>query len=123
MEAAIVGGSILIGSFIIYKGIGKMADMMLYGIVRHALVSNFSRFGRLDNTNIAVIDDTRAYFVREGALWVANFQNDDLVMESARPIDLVGVDIELLKEAMIAVDVLSGNIEEDEEDDEHGEHV
>jgi len=102
----IIGGSIITASLILRRGISKLTEDITYAINRNSLISNFSRFGQLDDTSVAVIDD-HAYFVQNGTLWIADFVDDDLLMETARPIDLMSLDKPLLKEAMMAVDVLT----------------
>ena len=84
---------------------------MFEAVLRSGFVANFSRFGDYSEFQIAVIDDKRGYFVRDGALWMVDVvaEGDDgynLVKESARPVDLMKVDSSLLKEVMAAVDTL-----------------
>lgn len=106
---------------IVYDGIKAHAAVTFEGMIRSALVSNFSRFGDFDDYRIVVIDDIHGYFVRDGALWTVEVENEELVKSTARPMDLITVDSELLKEAMAAVDALHGDYSdldvEDEDED------
>lgn len=114
ISSFIVGGSIVGASAIVARQIKKLEEALFYSISKAGLVSNFARFGQLDDTSIAVIEE-HAFFVQNGTLWIADFKNDDLIMPSARPIDLVNTDGTLLKEAMMAVDVLTDINNEDDE--------
>lgn len=117
-SSVIVGGSILGAAVLVRQSINRQTLNLSYVIAKGSLIANFARFGQLDETSIAVIDE-HAYFVQNGTLWIADFKNDDLLMPTARPIDLVNTDGPLLKEAMMAVDVLadinSGDADEDDE--------
>jgi hypothetical protein len=121
IAAGIIAGSVIGSSFAISRRLKKIEDGLFYAIIKHALVSNFSRFSQLDEASIAVIDQ-HAYYVQNGTLWIADYLDDDMVMQSARPVDLVEADSLLLREAMMAVDVLnnvvSGKMEDEEEEEE-----
>lgn len=114
MEIALVAAlciSILLAAQRIYSGLRGHATVMFEAVLRSGFVANFSRFGDYSEFQIAVIDDKRGYFVRDGALWMVDVvaEGDDgynLVKESARPVDLMKVDSSLLKEVMAAVDTL-----------------
>lgn len=122
--ASIIGGSIILSSLLVNRRLKMINEGLFFAIIKHAFVSNFSRFSQLDNTSIAVIDQ-HAYYVQNGTLWIADFLNDDMVMASARPVDLVNADNLLLREAMIAVDVLNDTMRDQmelvEDDDEEEE--
>jgi hypothetical protein len=116
VKPLIIGGTIAIGTAVLARRLHSLESALFYAITKHGLVSNFSRFSQLDETSIAVIEE-HAFFVQNGTLWIADFKNEDLIMPSARPMDLVNADGALLKEAMMAVDVLTdvNNIDEDDE--------
>jgi hypothetical protein len=116
MASLIVGGSIIGASAIVGWRIKRTEEALFYAISKAGLVSNFARFGQLDDTSIAVIEE-HAFFVQNGTLWIADFKDDDLIMPSARPIDLVNTDGSLLREAMMAVDVLTDVAHLDEDDE------
>ena len=115
IKPLVIGGTIAIGTAVLARRLQSLEDALFYAITKHGLVSNFSRFGQLDDTSIAVIEE-HAFFVQNGTLWIADFKNEDLIMPSARPIDLVNTDGTLLKEAMMAVDVLTEIASEEEEE-------
>jgi len=123
IAACIVGGSVILSSLFVGRRLKMINEGLFYAIIKHGLISNFSRFTQLDNTSVAVIDQ-HAYYVQNGTLWIADFINDDMVMQSARPLDLVNADNLLLREAMMAVDVLNDiahDHDHDEDDDEDDE--
>ena len=104
----------------IYSGLQGHAGVMYEAMIRSALVSNFSRFGNLDEYKIVVIEDSRGYFVRDNALWTCDIVDDEIVNSSTRPVDLIKIDADKLKEVMAAVDTLNTEvhdlIEEEDED-------
>jgi hypothetical protein len=110
--------AILFAARTVYNGLRAHAAVMFEGMIRSAFVANFSRFGDFDDYRIAVIDDKRGYFVRDNALWMVEVEDEELVKSTARPIDLMTVDAELLKEAMAAVDTLHSDFKDMTEDDE-----
>ena len=89
-----------------YRGLHLVAYTIQEASLRSAFVSNFSRFGDWDNYRIAVINEKHGWFVRDGALWLCEMDEEVPVKYSARPVDLVTVDSDMLKEAMAAVDAL-----------------
>ena len=116
LASCIVAGSIVGSSIFIGRKIRQMNEAMFFALLKGSLISNFSRFSQLDETSIAVIDQ-HAYYVQNGTLWIADFFDNDMVMQSARPIDLVNADNLLLREAMMAVDVLNNVVNSQNEED------
>jgi hypothetical protein len=101
-----------------YRGAHLIAYTIQESALRTAFVSNFSRFGDWENYRIAVINGKHGWFVRDGALWLCDMDDEEPVKYSARPVDLVTVDSDMLKEAMAAVDVLHGDFNDLVDDEE-----
>lgn len=117
--ASIIGVSVIIGARHVYRGLQGHAGALYEGMIRSALVSNFSRFGTFDPNKIVVMDDTRGYFIRDDALWVCEIKDDDVLPATARPVDLIHMDAQNLREVMAAVDTLNTAVDdlvEDEDD-------
>lgn len=102
--------STLFLAFVVFNAIKALAAVLFEGMIRSAFIANFSRFGNFDDYQIVVIDDVRGYFVRDGALWTVEIENEEMVKSTARPVDLITVDSDKLKEAMAAVDTLNSDI-------------
>lgn len=120
LGSAIIGAAILLGSRVIYKGLQGHAGATYEGMIRGALISNFSRFGSTDDYKIVVMEDTRGYFIRDDALWVCDVEDETVKHASARPVDLLTIDAANLKEVMAAVDTLNTSAEDllEEEDED-----
>lgn len=110
--------AVLLAARVVYNGLHAHASVMFEGMIRSAFIANFSRFGDFDDYKIVVIDDARGYFVRDSALWTVEIKDEELVKSTARPLDLMTVDADKLKEAMVAVDTLHSDFRDIEEDDE-----
>jgi hypothetical protein len=120
IAVSIVAGSIII-AYMTYRAIRVSTATLFQAIVRHAFVSNFSRFGDFSDMKVAIVDEETGYYVREGALWTVEVQNDELLKSTARPVDMFDMDEKKLKEVMFVVDVLNTDLHDqfvDDEDDE-----
>lgn len=105
--------SILIGSVIVWRGLRAHAYTMYVTLIRHALVTNFSRFGQFKEWHSAVMtEENKAYFVRDGALWVCDVDGGEPIKSTARTVDLFTADVNLLKEVMMAVDTINTDAED-----------
>jgi hypothetical protein len=121
----LIAGSIVVGSIIIaymiYRVIRVSTMTLFQAIVRHAFVSNFSRFGDFSDMKVAIIDDETGYYVKDGALWIVEVKDDEVVKSTARPVDLFNIDEVKLKEVMAAVDALNTDLHDmfdiDEDED------
>lgn len=120
MTYALIGLAlaVLFAARIVFNGLRAHAAVMFEGMIRSAFIANFSRFGSFDDYQIVVIDDVRGYFVRDDALWTVEVRDEELVKSTARPVDLITVDADKLKEAMAAVDTLHSDLRDFGEEEE-----
>lgn len=117
IAASIIGVSVGLAARHVYKGLQGHAGAMYEGMIRGALVANFSRFGSLDDTKIVVMEDSRGYFIRDDALWTCEVKDEEVMHSTARPVDLLHIDKENLREVMAAVDTLNTSVEDMTEDE------
>jgi hypothetical protein len=110
-EALIIALAILVGAFIIYRGLRGFAFLVFESMLRMSLVSNFSRFGDIDEDHLAIMEE-RGYFVRDQALWVADVVDGTLDKTTSRQLDLFDRDSALLKEARNAVEILHQDVQD-----------
>lgn len=96
------------------------STMIVHNTMLHAaLISNFSRFGDIDPDKLVVIDDSRAYFMRDGSLWTCEVKDDYIIRSTLKVVDVMNMNGPELKEVMAAVDALN-MADDDDEDDEDG---
>lgn len=104
-----------LGSALTYT-IYKSSIVIHNGLMHNAIIANYSRFGEIDPEKLVVIDDSRAYFIRDNTLWTADVQDDYIVRSTLKVVDVMNVEGNRLKEVMAAVDAL--NMIDDEEGDD-----
>lgn len=97
-------------SFFIFK----LSVEMTFGIIKHGMWSNFSRFGNWPETDYVILNDI-GYFMREGALWKCQTKDAKLLKSTAVPVDLFAGDN--IEDALAAVDVFAIDFEEMEKGD------
>lgn len=103
-------------TLMIVRTIAKASIIIYEGLMHGAVIANFSRFGEIDPDKLVVIDDSRAYFIRDNSLWTCEVKDDYLIRSTLKAVDVMAISGTQLKEVMVAVDAL--NMEEDDEDDE-----
>jgi hypothetical protein len=111
VESLIIAAAILLGSVIIYRGLRGFAFVVFEGLLRSSIVSNFSRFGDIDENKLAIMEH-RGYFVRDNALWVGDLVDGEIDKTTVRPLDLFNRDSSLLKEARSAVELLHQDVKD-----------
>jgi hypothetical protein len=59
-------------------------------IIKHALISNFSRFGEAPHRYVIANDSgqDRGFFLRDGALWTCEVLDGEILRTTTRPIDM-----------------------------------
>lgn len=110
---AVIALAIMIAALAIVMQMRKHDEMFYYASMKAALLSNFSRFGEVDPERLVVVDDARAYFIRDTALWVCDVHDDMLLRQTTRPVDMMTASGEELKEVMAVVDALNAELEEE----------
>ena len=89
-------------------------DLLYESNIRAAMIANFSRFGFDQEAKFVVVDDERAYFMHNEAIWRCDVVDDLPLRETAKPVDLVHAHRDELKEVMAVVDIMNGVEDEDE---------
>lgn len=113
-QLAILCLTILFCTSVISLSLLKLAEGITFGIIKHAILSNFSRFGNWPETDFVILNDI-GYFMREGALWKCQTKDAKLLKSTAVPVDLFAGDN--IEDALAAVDVFAIDFEEMEKGD------
>lgn len=87
----------------------KKSVIAFYNIsMKHAMISNFSRFGDWSEQHYALSNyngETRGFFMRDGALWICEVLDGALLKTTAKPIDMYNEPN--LKEVLDVVEALT----------------
>lgn len=114
MEMAFVAIAILVAALLLYNGMIGMANANFEAQIRSAMIANFSRYGFDKDAKFVIVDDERAYFMHNDAVWRCDVVDDLPMRETAKPVDLMQVNRDELKEVMAVVDIMNG-VEDDDE--------
>jgi hypothetical protein len=117
ISGAAIALSVIASAVIISTAMKRFAYTLYVSIIRHSLISNFSRFGEFKEWHSAVFaDESKAYFVRDGALWQCDVEGGEPIKSTARTVDLFSADVDKLKEVMAAVDAINTDAQDGDDD-------
>jgi hypothetical protein len=106
--------AIVYGSALIAAAIRELT----FHVDRHALVSNFSRFGEFKEYNMVIHENGHiGYFVRDDALWEVQVVSGEPIKSTAKVVDVFTTDPAKMREVLAAVDAINTDAQDDPDAD------